>query len=145
MGQGLFLGNSGPSLFSVLSPGAKHSTIHPLPGIQFLFFSKMCLLKTASELHPDGALQNLQARGCNTVFPEVNQIGQHMLPYIWRFYLYAIAKLYHNGIGNLVLIFLKYLGYYLIICFKAVSLLIRLLKNWNTLNNREYSGYSCVF
>lgn len=38
MQQGLLLGNSGPSLFNVLSPGAKHSIIHPLPGIQFLFF-----------------------------------------------------------------------------------------------------------
>lgn len=102
MGQGLFLGNSGPSLFNVLSPGAKHSIIHPLLGFQLFFFSKMCLMETACELHPDGALQTFVGWGCNTVFSEVNQTGKHVLPHIWRFYLHAIARLYHNRIGNLV-------------------------------------------
>lgn len=50
-----------------------------------------------------------------------------------------------RALETLFLIFLKCLWYYLVISFKAGSLLIRLLKNWNTLNNREYSGYSCIF
>lgn len=59
-------------------------------------------METACELHPDGALQTFVGWGCNTVFSEVNQTGKHVLPHIWRFYLHAIARLYHNRIGNLV-------------------------------------------
>lgn len=98
MGQGLFLGSPGPSLFNVLSPGAKHLTNHPLPGIQFLFFTRCVSWKHPVNYIP---MELYRARGCNTVFPEVNQTGKHMLPHIGRLYLHAIAKLYHNGIGNL--------------------------------------------
>lgn len=79
----------------------------------------------------------MYARDCDTVFPEVNQIGMHMLPHIWRFYLHVIMKLDCNVIGNLVSDILECLGYYLIIYFKVDSLLNGLMKNWNTLNNRE--------